>query len=63
MATGFMPRMINQEEVNYEFVLQIAENHRLGEIGFPAATRLIIREWEQMEEYEIYFATTIMAVN
>ena len=50
MATDFVPRMINLEEVDYEIVLQAAEDHGLGERGFSAATRLIIREWEKLSK-------------
>ena len=50
MATAFMPRMINLEEVDHEIVLQAAEDYGLGERGFSAATRLIIREWKKLSK-------------
>ena len=50
MATAFMPRMINLEEVDHEIVLQAAEYYGLGERGFSAATRLIIREWKKLSK-------------
>ncbi len=50
MATAFMPRMINLEEVDHEIVLKAAEDYGLCERGFSAATRLIIREWKKLSK-------------
>ena len=50
MATTFVPRMINLEDVDYDIVQQTMERFGLGDRGFSAAVRLIIRDWEKLRK-------------
>jgi len=41
--------MINLEQSDYNTVRRLAEERGLGDKGFSAALRMIIREWSQLQ--------------
>ena len=45
MQREYVPRMINLERSDYQIVKRMAEERGLGDKGFSAALRMIIREW------------------
>ena len=45
----YVPRMINLERSDYDLVKQYAKDCGLGNRGFSAAVRLIIREWSALK--------------
>ncbi len=45
MQRDYVPRMINLERSDYQIVKRMAEERGLGDKGFSAALRMIIREW------------------
>ena len=49
MQRDYVPRMINLERSDYQIVRQMAEERGLGEKGFSAALRMIIREWQEFQ--------------
>ena len=46
MQRDYVPRMINLERSDYQIVKRMAEKRGLGDKGFSAALRMIIREWQ-----------------
>ena len=44
MQRDYVPRMINLERSDYQIVKRTAEERGLGDKGFSAALRMIIRE-------------------
>lgn len=44
MQRDYVPRMINLERSDYQIVKRMAEKRGLGDKGFSAALRMIIRE-------------------
>ena len=49
MPHQYVPRMINLEQSDYNIVRRLAEERGLGDKGFSAALRMIIREWSQLQ--------------
>jgi hypothetical protein len=49
MPNQYVPRMINLEQSDYNIVRRTALERGLGEKGFSAALRMIIREWAQLQ--------------
>ena len=49
MPHQYVPRMINLEQSDYNIVRRFAEERGLGDKGFSAALRMIIREWAQLQ--------------
>ena len=49
MPSLYVPGMINLEQSDYNIVRRLAEERGLGEKGFSAALRMIIREWAQLQ--------------
>ena len=45
----YVRRMINLERSDYDLVKQYAKDCGLGNRGFSAAVRLIIREWSELK--------------
>jgi hypothetical protein len=41
--------MINLEQSDYQVVRRVADVRGLGEKGFSAALRMIIREWQEFQ--------------
>ncbi len=41
------PRMINLEPFDYQVVRRVTDQRGLGENGFSAGLRMIIREWQK----------------
>ena len=49
MPHQYVPRMINLEAQDYQIVRRVADQRGLGEKGFSAALRMIIREWQEFQ--------------
>ena len=49
MPHQYVPRMINLESQDYHVVRRVADQRGLGEKGFSAALRMIIREWQEFQ--------------
>ena len=49
MQREYVPRMINLERSDYQIVKRMAEERGLGDKGFSAALRMIIREWQNYQ--------------
>ena len=49
MPSEYVPRMINLEPSDYQIVRWVADQRGLGEKGFSAALRMIIREWQEYQ--------------
>ena len=49
MSNQYFPRMINLESKDYQIVRRVADQRGLGEKGFSAALRMIIREWQEFQ--------------
>ena len=49
MRHDFVPRMINLEQSDYQLVRRVANERGLGNKGFSAALRMIIREWQEFQ--------------
>ena len=49
MRHQYVPRRINFEQSDYNIVRRLAIERGLGEKGFSAALRMIIREWQQLQ--------------
>ena len=49
MQRDYVPRMINLERSDYQIVKRFAETRGLGDKGFSAALRMIIREWREYQ--------------
>ena len=49
MQRDYVPRMINLERSDYQIVKRMAEERGLGDKGFSAALRMIIREWHNYQ--------------
>ena len=49
MSNQYFPRMINLESRDYQIVRRVADQRGLGEKGFSAALRMIIREWQEFQ--------------
>jgi hypothetical protein len=49
MRHEYVPRMINLEPSDYQVVRRVADQRGLGEKGFSAALRMIIREWQEYQ--------------
>ena len=49
MQREYVPRMINLERSDYQIVKRMAEERGLGDKGFSAALRMIIREWQDYQ--------------
>ena len=49
MPHQYVPRMINLEQRDYQIVRKVADQRGLGEKGFSAALRMIIREWQEFQ--------------
>jgi len=49
MPHHYVPRMINLESQDYQIVRRVADQRGLGEKGFSAALRMIIREWQEFQ--------------
>ena len=49
MQRDYVPRMINLERSDYQIVKRMAEKRGLGDKGFSAALRMIIREWQDYQ--------------
>jgi hypothetical protein len=49
MRHEYVPRMINLEPSDYQVVRRVADQRGLGEKGFSAALRMIIREWQEFQ--------------
>ena len=45
----YVQRMVNLERSDYDLVKQYAKDCGLGNRGFSAAVRLIIREWSDLK--------------
>ena len=56
MPHQYVPRMINLESQDYQVVRRVADQRGLGEKGFSAALRMIIRE---QQEYQLQNPTKI----
>ena len=50
MQRDYVPRMINLERSDYQIVKRMAEERGLGVKGFSAALRMIIREWQEIDQ-------------
>ena len=46
MPATYIPQIVNLEVNDVRLIRQVAEEQKLGEKGFSAALRLIIREWQ-----------------
>ena len=49
MQREYVPRMINLERSDYQIVKRVAEERGLGDKGFSASLRMIIREWQNYQ--------------
>jgi hypothetical protein len=49
MPREYVPRMINLEPSDYQIVRRVADDRGLGDKGFSAALRMIIREWSEYQ--------------
>ena len=49
MRHDYVPRMINLEQSDYQLVRRVANERGLGDKGFSAALRMIIREWREFQ--------------
>jgi hypothetical protein len=49
MSHQYIPRVINLESQDYHVVRRGADQRGLGEKGFSAALRMIIREWQEFQ--------------
>jgi hypothetical protein len=49
MRHDYVPRMINLEQSDYQLVRRVANELGLGDKGFSAALRMIIREWQEFQ--------------
>ena len=49
MPHQYVPRMINLEPQDYQVVRRVADERGLGDKGFSAAMRMIIREWQEFQ--------------
>ena len=49
MQRDYVPRMINLERSDYLIVKRMAVERGLGDKGFSAALRMIIREWQDYQ--------------
>ena len=50
MHTDYIHRMVSLEKLDYRIVRQAADERGLGGKGFSAALRLIIREWNALNQ-------------
>ncbi|MFC2053743.1 hypothetical protein ACFLV7_05515 [Chloroflexota bacterium] len=46
MPATYIPQIVNLEVNDVRLIRLVAEEQKLGEKGFSAALRLIIREWQ-----------------
>ena len=53
MPNQYIPRMINLEPSDYQVVHRVADVRGLGDKGFSAAMRMIIREWQGFQLQEL----------
>ena len=53
MPHQYIPRMINLEPSDYQVVRRMADVRGLGDKGFSAALRMIIREWQGFQLQEL----------
>ena len=58
MQRDYVPRMINLERSDYQIVKRMAEKRGLGDKGFSAALRMIIREWQEFQLQDSIHMTT-----
>ncbi len=50
MPPTYIPQMVNLEVNDVRLIRQVAEEQKLGDKGFSAALRLIIRYWQSKPE-------------
>ena len=50
MPPTYIPQMVNLEVNDVRLIRQVAEEQKLGDKGFSAALRLIIRDWQSQRE-------------
>jgi len=50
MPPTYIPQMVNLEVNELRLIRQVAEEQKLGDKGFSAALRLIIRDWQWQHE-------------
>ena len=51
MPPTYIPQMVNLEVNDVRLIRQVAEEQKLGDKGFSAALRLIIRDWQSQHEF------------
>jgi hypothetical protein len=45
----YVRRIVNFERCDYDLVKQVAKKRGLGNRGFSAAVRMILREWSELQ--------------
>jgi hypothetical protein len=50
MPATYIPQIVNLEVNDVRLIRQVAEEQKLGDKGFSAALRLIIRDWHSQHE-------------
>ncbi len=50
MPPTYIPQMVNLEVNDVRLIRQVAEEQKLGDKGFSAALRLIIRDWQSQHK-------------
>ena len=50
MPPTYIPQMVNLEVNDVRLIRQVVEEQKLGDKGFSAALRLIIRDWHSKHE-------------
>jgi hypothetical protein len=58
MRHDYVPRMIKFEQSDYQLVRRVANERGLGDKGFSAAQRMIIREWQEFQLQDRTHMTT-----
>ena len=53
MPPTYLPRLVNLEVNDVRLIRQVASQAGLGDKGFSAALRIIIREWELTNQKRI----------
>ena len=51
MPPTYIPQMVNLEVNDVRLIRQVVEEQKLGDRGFSAALRLIIRDWQSQHEF------------
>jgi len=51
MPATYIPQIVNLEVNDVRLIRQVAKEQKLGDKGFSAALRLIIRDWHSQHEH------------